>query len=122
MTIVVKRGTLNTNADCLSRFPKTILQNEPVLPDWNKGDYNIPRETVLAFMGEQQPMDNQATHNEIWEDELVSQLLKTHKYPVDLTPLAKDRVYRRAKGFKWLAHNLYKLQKEGNQMLLVPLP
>ena len=100
MKVVVKRGTLNTNADCLNRFPKTGLPNGPVLPKWNKGDYNLTPETVLAFMGEEQPMDNQATHNEIWEDEPVLQLLKTHKYPYDLTPLAKDKVYRRAKGFK----------------------
>lgn len=36
--------------------------------------------------------------------------------------MAKDRVYRRAKGFRWLAHNLYKVQREGTQMLLIPLP
>ena len=47
-----------------------------VLLDWSKGDYNIPPETVLAFMGEEQPMYNQATHHEIWEDEPVLQLLK----------------------------------------------
>ena len=37
MKVIHKRGILNTNADCLSRFPKEAPRNEPPLPDWNKG-------------------------------------------------------------------------------------
>ena len=109
MTVIHKKGTLNTNADGLSRCPKDAPQDGTILPDWNKGDYNISPETVLAFMGDEIPDEEQITHTEIWEDEPVLQLLKTHKYQDDLTPLSKDRVYRRATGFKWLSHNLYKV-------------
>ena len=59
---------------------------------------------------------------EIWEDEPVLIFLKTHKYREDLSPLGKDRVYRRSKGFRWLTHNLYKVHKDGLHLLLVPLP
>ena len=44
-----------------------------ILPDWNKGYYNIPLETVLAFMGDEIPDEEQVTHTEIWEDEPVLQ-------------------------------------------------
>ena len=33
MTVVHKRGVLNTNADCLSRQPQPSTGNEPLLPD-----------------------------------------------------------------------------------------
>ena len=56
---------------------------------------------------------------EIWTN---SSIAKAHKHREDPTPLSKDRVYRRAKGFPWLSHNLYEVQKHGTQKLLVPLP
>ena len=50
MKVIHKRGIMNTNADCLSRFPKNALDNEPPLPDWSKGDYNQTPQSVFAFM------------------------------------------------------------------------
>ena len=50
MRVVHKRGVLITNADCLSRQPQPPTSNEPLLPDWNKGDYIIPPQTAFAFM------------------------------------------------------------------------
>ena len=50
MTVAHKRGVLNTNADCLSRQPQPSTSNEPLLPDWNKGDYNLSPDTAFAFM------------------------------------------------------------------------
>ena len=121
MTVVHKRGVLNTNADCLSRFPNDTPRDDTILPDWNKGDYNISPETVFAFM-ETPVNDDQTAQLEIWMDEPVLHFLRTHKYQEDLDALSKDRVYRRAKGFRWLAHNLYKIDQNGSQMLLIPLP
>ena len=65
MTVIHKKGSLNTNADGLSRCPKDAPQDGTILLDWNKGDYNISPETVLAFMGEETPDEGQVTHTEI---------------------------------------------------------
>ena len=122
MKVIHKRGVLNTNADCLSRFPNNALDNEPPLPDWNRGDYNQTPQSVFAFMDNPLSSEDKLTQLEIWEDESVLHLLKTHKYQEELSPLNKDRVYRRAKGFRWLSHNLYKSMNDGSRLLLVPLP
>ena len=66
--------------------------------------------------------EEQPTQLEIWEDETVLVFFKTHTYQEDLTPLSKDRVYRRSKGFSWLSHNLYKIHNNGTKLSLVPLP
>ena len=121
MTVVHKRGVLNTNADGLSRQPQPLKDNEPLLPDWNRGDYNLAPETAFAFMATE-AIDITQTQVDIWEDEPVIHFLRTHQYKSDLTPLTKDRVYRRAKGFRWLAHNIYKIHNDGRQMLLIPSP
>ena len=112
MTVVHKRGVLNTNADCLSRYPKKASGKEPILPEWNRGDYNISPEKVFSFMSTVQPDSEQLLQSEIWDDLPVLHFLKTHQY-LALSPLEKDRVYRRARGFRWLAHQLYKVQREG---------
>ena len=119
MKVIHKSGILNTNADCLSRFPQQAPTYEAPLPDWNKGDYNLTPAKVFAFMVNK-PENDESNQLDIWEDTKVLHFLKTHKYLPDLTPLQKDRVYRRAKNFQWLAHNLYKVQHGGMQMLLVP--
>ena len=58
-------------------------------------------------------------HQDIWVDEAVIHFIKTHRYAPNASAMEKDRVYRRAKGFRWLAHNLYKLQQGGVKMQLV---
>ena len=50
MTVTHERGALDTNADCLSRFPKDAPTYESILPNWNKGDYNISPTSVFAFI------------------------------------------------------------------------
>ena len=123
MTVVHKRGVLNTNVDCRSRQPQPLTGNEPLLPDWNKGDYNIPPQTAFAFMSvDTETADTTQTQMDIWEDQPVLHFLRTHQYETNLTPLSKDRVHRRAKGFRWLSFNIYKIHKDGRQMLLIPLP
>ena len=122
MTVTNKRGALKTNTDCLSCFSKDAPNYKPILPAWNKRDYNISLATVFAFMGtEQLDDDDQLTQLEFWEDKVVLHFLKIHKYQEELTPLSKNRVYRRAEEFRWSSHNLYKIQKYGSHMLVVPL-
>ena len=120
MTVVHKRGVLNTNADCLSRYPKKASGKEPILPDWNRGDHNMSPEKVFSFMSTVQPDNEQLLQSEIWDDLPVLHFLKTHQY-LTLSPLEKDHVYRRARGFRWLAHQIYKVQREGPMLLVVPL-
>ena len=50
-TVTHKRGALNTNTDCLCRFPKDAPNHEPISLDWKKGDYNNSLAIVFAFMG-----------------------------------------------------------------------
>lgn len=51
---------------------------------------------------------------EIWEDAFVLHYLRTQKYQEALSAVNKDKVYRRAKSFRWLTRNLYKLHKDGS--------
>ena len=67
-------------------------------------------------------VDITPTQMDIWEDSLVLHFLRTHQYQSNLTSLNKDRVHRRAKGFRWLAYKLYKIHNDGRQMLLIPPP
>ena len=48
--VIHKRVVLNTNADCLSRFPQPTPKEEGTLPDWERGDYNITPSTFLCLM------------------------------------------------------------------------
>ena len=65
MTVIHKKGILNTNADCLSRYPKKASDSEPVLPDWSKGDYNLTPSKVFAFMSTVQLDKNRLLQKEI---------------------------------------------------------
>ena len=118
-----KSGVLNTNADGLSRNPSTAPDYGPPLPDWDKGDYNVTPATALMYMARDISVELDNTFiQDIWNDAHAVLFLKTHKKPDNVTSTEKDRVYRRAKQFRWLAHNLYRLQKNGLKMQLVPKP
>ena len=117
-----RAGTENTNADFLSRYPLTG-KGEPAILDWNKGDYNQPPATYLAFMAYATvPL---ATHmggaEEIWEDHEVLQLVKTHGYPPGLSSKARDRIYRRGRNYRWMGSSLFRIL-EGGKMVVVPRP
>ena len=100
MTVIHKRGVLNTNADCLSRYPQQSTGKEPTLPDWSKGDYNLTPSTALAFMAIDTIDHSQLLQSDIWEDTPVLHFLRTHQYLEGQSALNKDRIYRRAKGFR----------------------
>ena len=91
MTVVHKKGILNTNADCLSRYPKKASGKEPILPDWNRADYNLSPSKVFAFTTIVQLERDQLLQSEIWDDIPLLHFLKTHRYHELSTPLEKDR-------------------------------
>ena len=58
---------------------------------------------------------------DIWEDTQVLMFLQTHKYGSGLSALSKDRIYRRARAYRWMGSDLFKLQQRG-VMVVVPRP
>ena len=92
------------------------------MPDWEKGDNNIHPATLISCMAVLSTTQAEDSGSEIWDDIDTLDYLRTHKYNTHLDPKAKDRVYHRAKQFRWLAHNLYKLQGGSVSMQLVPRP
>ena len=119
-----KKGVLNTNADCLSRFPNPAPPDEPPLPNWDRGDYNLPPERVFATMVGRDTSSAAAdpSQPEIWTDSDTLHFVRTHAYLPHLSAFDKDRVYWRGRSYRWLADNLYKIQENGLSMLKVPRP
>ena len=58
---------------------------------------------------------------DIWGDGEVLQFIKTHQHTKGLTAQERDRIFRRARRYRWLGNNLFKLQ-EGGALRTVPQP
>ena len=58
---------------------------------------------------------------DIWHDEDVLRFLQTYKYGIGLSAKERDRVYRRARAYRWMADGVMKLQPAG-VMVVVPRP
>ena len=58
---------------------------------------------------------------DIWRDEEVLKFLQTHKYGIGLSARGRDRIYRRARAYRWMADGVMKLQPAG-AMVVVPRP
>ena len=58
---------------------------------------------------------------DIWHDEEVLRFLQTYKYGIGLSAKERDRVYRRARAYRWMADGVMKLQPAG-VMVVVPRP
>ena len=71
----------------------------------------------MAAVGSPLPRKEEA--KEIWEDVEVLRILQTHKYGCGLGAKERDRVYRRARGYRWMSNNLFKTM-EGGAMVVVP--
>ena len=78
----------------------------------------MPPSAFLAFMA---TPANPGTEeeNDIWADIPVIRFLQTHKYERGLSVKGRDRVYRRAKAYCWMADGVYKLLA-GGSMVVVP--
>ena len=62
-----------------------------------------------------------AEEKDIWEDVEVLRFLQTHESGNGLSAFNKDRVYQRAKSYRWMGDNLFMLQS-GGAMVVVPRP
>ena len=92
-------GTANANADCLNRYPLASEAGAPVL-DWTRGEV-LPVATYLAFMaGVGSPLTRKEEAKEIWEDTEVLQILQTHEYGCGLSEKERNKIYRRARGYR----------------------
>ena len=58
---------------------------------------------------------------DIWEDTQVLIFLQTHKYGLGLSALSKDRIYRRARSYRWMGSDLFRFQQRG-VLVVVPRP
>ena len=56
---------------------------------------------------------------DIWHDTPVLRFLQTHKYEAGLSTKGRDRVYKRARAYRWMANGVYKLLANGT-MVVVP--
>ena len=46
---------------------------------------------------------------DIWHDVEVLRFLQTHKYGSGLSAKERDRIYRRARGYRWMGDSIFKL-------------
>ena len=102
-TVQHRAGVDNTNADRLSRFPLVSDQNAPVL-DWSRGE--IPPCQAMAVLG---GLALSLGKKDIWADKEVLHFIQTHQHTKGLTAQERDRIYRRARGYRWLGSSLLKL-------------
>ena len=56
---------------------------------------------------------------DIWEDTEVLNFILTHKYHDGLSAKARDRIYRRAKSYRWIGDQVMRLL-QGGGIVVVP--
>ena len=108
-TVEHRAGVENTNADCLSRYPLPSNAATPVL-DWTKGE---------VMVGNALPTHAGEEEKDIWSDVEVLRFLQTYKYGDGLSAKERDRIYRRAKGYRWMGDSVFK-RLSSNVMVVVP--
>ena len=106
-TLEHRAGTDNTNADCLSRYPLPSDADAPIL-DWTKGEIMVPA-TYLAFMVGEAKQTGGEEEKDIWNDVEVLRFLQTHPYGGGVNAKERDRIYRRAKSYRWMADGVPKI-------------
>ena len=120
--VVHRAGVENTNADCLSRYPLESTKAAPIL-DWTKGEI-LPPATYFALMADL--LDESGAievdkEKDIWHDIDVLQFLQTHKYCSGSSAMERDKIYRRAKGYRWQGSSVFKMMQHG-ALVVVPRP
>ena len=115
-----RAGTANTNADCLSRYPLPSAANAPLL-DWTKGEVLAPVTFLALMVGAAPATDAAEEERDIWEDAKVLNFILTHKYHDGLSAKSRDRIYRRAKSYRWMGDGVMRLL-QGGAIVVVPWP
>ena len=98
-TVQHRAGTENANADCLSRYPLTSEAGAPIL-EWSRGEVLSVASYLACMAAVGSPLPRKEEAKEIWEDVEVLRILQTHKYGCGLGDKDRDRVYRRAQGYR----------------------
>ena len=79
----------------------------------------MPVVTCLALTAQPIADAVRAEEKEIWEDIEVLRFLQTHQYGNGLSAFNKDRIYRRAKSYRWMGNNLFRLQNGGAMVVVL---
>ena len=78
------------------------------MSDWSRGEV-LPVTLYLAFMaGTPSDAVLREEVKELWEDWEILRFLQTHKYGSSLSARERDRIYRRAKNYRWMGDTLFK--------------
>ena len=67
------------------------------------------------------PNPDAAEEKDIWHDVEVLHFLKTYNYEQGMSARNRDRVYHKAKAYRWMADNVFKVLI-GGTMVVVPRP
>ena len=90
-----------------------------MLPFWIGAEERfLPRQTTMAALEVMAPIREE---KDIWGDREVFHFIQTHQHTKGLTAQERDRIYKRARGYRWLGSNLFKLQ-DGRALRAVPQP
>ena len=119
-SVLHRAGVENTNAECLSRYPLPSSAQAPIL-DWTKGEI-MPPATYFAMMADFSDTTTTTVgeqEKDIWSDVDVLRFLQTHQYSRGNNALEKDRIYRRAKGYRWQGNIIFKIMQHG-ALVIVP--
>ena len=79
----------------------------------------MPPATYLAFMVGENEQPGGEEEKDIWNDVEVLRFLQTHQYGGGISAKERDRIYRRAKSYCWIADSVLKLLL-GRAMVVVP--
>lgn len=76
-------------------------------------------ETYLAMIvGLSTLVQDGEEEKDIWDDVDVLRLLQTHKYGNGLGANMRDRIYKRAKIYRWMGDNVFKMLQQGALMVV----
>ena len=70
----------------------------------------MPVATCLALSAQPTAKLARTEETEIWSDVEILQILQTHQYGKRLNTLNKDRIYKRARSYRWIGDNLFRLR------------
>ena len=75
--------------------------------------------TYFAFMVGESERGGGKAETDIWNDVEVLRFLQTHQYGGGINAKERDRIYRRAKSYRWMADGVQKILL-GKAMVVVP--